>query len=163
MCWSLHFPWVALKPQVITVASLPGCSVISMTRSGFQGAQQFQNIICPRSTWCMNSNPTPTIHHFPQMANYFPPPNRKTHRTKQGLQRPLFPGARVPQPALYLIEQVPGLIVLLATVSAEDWFVVHLHQLPFRAEAEVAKNSKCLWEEGERQAESHSQSLKCKD
>lgn len=88
------------------------------------------------------------------MAHYFPPPNRKTQQDQTGLAVAPVSRARIPKPVLYLIEQVPGLIVLLATVSAEDWFVVHLHQLPFRAEAEVAKNSKCLWEEGERQAES---------
>lgn len=43
---------------------------------------------------------------------------------------------------LYLIEQVPGLIVLLGAATAEDRFVVHFYQLPFRTEAEVAKNSK---------------------
>lgn len=54
---------------------------------------------------------------------------------------------------MYLIEQVPGLIVLLGAMPAEDRFVVHFHQLPFGAEAEVAKNSKRLGEEWERQME----------
>lgn len=54
---------------------------------------------------------------------------------------------------VYLIEQVPGLIVFLGAASAEDRFVVHFHQLPFRTEAEVAENSKCLGEAGERQTE----------
>lgn len=122
MCWfsGLHFSGVALKPQVITVASVPGCLVISMSRSGVQGAQQLQNIMCPCSTWCMNSNPTPIIHHYPQMAHYFPPQIGRPNGTKQGLQWPLFLGARIPNPVFYLIEQVPRLIVLLAAVSAED-------------------------------------------
>lgn len=42
---------------------------------------------------------------------------------------------------MYLIEQVPGLVVFLGAAPAEDRFVVHFHQLPLRAKAEVAKNS----------------------
>lgn len=60
---------------------------------------------------------------------------------------------------VYLIEQVPGLIVLLGAAPAEDRFVVHFHQLPFRTEAEVAKDSKCSEEEWERQAEKAPQSV----
>jgi hypothetical protein len=54
------------------------------------------------------------------MAHYFPPPNRKTQQDQTGLAVAPVSRARIPKPVLYLIEQVPGLIVLLATVSAED-------------------------------------------
>lgn len=50
-------------------------------------------------------------------------------------------GGSSPHHVVYLIEQVPGLIVFFGAAPAEDRFVIHLHQLPFRAEAEVAKNS----------------------
>lgn len=64
-----------------------------------------------------------------------------------------------PYPLGYLVEQVPGLIVLLGAAPAEDRFVVHFHQLPFRTEAEVAKNSKYLGEAWERQAEKAPKSI----
>lgn len=63
-------------------------------------------------------------------------------------KKPVFPYSVV-----YLIEQVPGLIVLLGAAPTEDRFVVHFHQLPFGTEAEVAKNSKCSGEAWETQAE----------
>lgn len=41
----------------------------------------------------------------------------------------------------YLIVQMPGLVVIFVTPSTEDRLVVHLDQLPLRAETEVPKNS----------------------
>ena len=92
--------------------------------------------------WVPIPPPKPTI--TPRWPTTFLLQIGRPNRTKQGLQWPLFLGDRTPYPALYLIEQVPGLIILFAAAPAEDRFVAHLHQLPFRAEAEVAKNSKCL-------------------
>ena len=61
----------------------------------------------------MNSNPTPIVHHHAQMAHYLPPHVGRPSGARQGSQCLWGPG-------LYLVEQVPGLIVRLAAVSAED-------------------------------------------
>lgn len=41
----------------------------------------------------------------------------------------------------YLIVQMPGLVVILGTPTAEERLVIHLDQLPLRTETEVPKNS----------------------
>lgn len=41
----------------------------------------------------------------------------------------------------YLVVQVPGLVVFLRALPAEDGLVVDLDQLPFRAVAEVPKKA----------------------
>lgn len=53
----------------------------------------------------------------------------------------------------YLIVQVPGLVVIFVTPSAEERLVVHLDQLPFRTETEVPENS----EHGREKRKSQSQ------
>lgn len=62
---------------------------------------------------------------------------------------------------VYLIEQVPGLVVFLGAAPAEDRFVVHFHQLPLRAKAEVAKNSVFREGMGKTSRESLKVSHKC--
>lgn len=51
------------------------------------------------------------------------------------------PHQRPPTESGYLIVQMPGLVVILGTPTAEERLVIHLDQLPLRTETEVPKNS----------------------